>query len=101
MAYIHYLTHFHLGYDALAQLPAECARIGIRRPLLITDKGGVAAGVAQRALDALRLGDVPVFDDTPSNPTEAMVNAAAARYRHERCDRLITVRCGSSCQLAK
>ncbi len=57
MAYIYYLTHIHLGYDALAQLPSECARIGIKRPLVITDKGVVAAGVAQRALDALQLGD--------------------------------------------
>jgi 4-hydroxybutyrate dehydrogenase len=35
MAYIYYLTHFHLGYDTLAQLPAECVRIGIQRPLLM------------------------------------------------------------------
>lgn len=45
MAYIYYLTHIHLGDDALAQLPAECARSGIRRPLIVTDKGVVAAGL--------------------------------------------------------
>ncbi|MFP3567655.1 iron-containing alcohol dehydrogenase [Paraburkholderia sp. SIMBA_030] len=101
MAYIYYLTHIHLGYDALSQLPSECARIGIKRPLLITDKGVVAAGIAQRALDALKFGDVPVFDDTPSNPTEAMVLAAAARYRDEGCDGLIAVGGGSSIDLAK
>ena len=39
MAYIYYLTHIHLGFDALAQLPSECARVGMRRPLVITDKG--------------------------------------------------------------
>jgi len=101
MAYIYYLTHIHLGYDALAQLPSECARIGIKRPLVITDKGVVAAGVAQRALDALQLGAVPVFDDTPSNPTEAMVMAAVARYKEEGCDGLIAVGGGSSIDLAK
>ncbi|GAB2911761.1 iron-containing alcohol dehydrogenase [Paraburkholderia jirisanensis] len=101
MAYIYYLTHIHLGYDALAQLPAECTRIGIKRPLLVTDKGVVAAGLAQRALDALQPGSLPVFDDTPSNPTEAMVLAAAARYRDERCDGLIAVGGGSSIDLAK
>ena len=101
MAYIFYLTHIHLGYDALAQLPAECARIGIARPLIVTDKGVVAAGLVQRALDVLKLGDVPVFDDTPSNPTEAMVLAAAARYREEGCDGLIAVGGGSSIDLAK
>jgi 4-hydroxybutyrate dehydrogenase len=101
MAFIYYLTHIHLGYDALTQLPSECSRIGIRRPLVITDKGVVAAGVAQRALDALQLGDVPVFDDTPSNPTEAAVLAAAKRYRDEGCDGLIAVGGGSSIDLAK
>ena len=101
MAYIYYLTHIHLGYDALAQLPSECTRIGIKRPLVITDKGVVAAGVAQRALDALQLGAVPVFDDTPSNPTEAMVMAAVAHYKEEGCDGLIAVGGGSSIDLAK
>lgn len=70
MAYIYYLTHIHLGYDALSQLSSECARIGIERPLVISDKGVVAAGIVRQALDALKLGDVPLFDDTPSNPTE-------------------------------
>jgi len=101
MAYIYYLTHIHLGYDALAQLPAECGRAGIRRPLVVTDKGVLAAGVAQQAIDALNLPGVPVFDDTPSNPTEAMVMAAVQRYREEGCDGLVAIGGGSSIDLAK
>jgi 4-hydroxybutyrate dehydrogenase len=101
VSYIYYLTHIHLGYDALGVLDSECARVGIKRPLIVTDKGVVAAGLVQRALDALKLGDVPVFDDTPSNPTEAMVLAAAARYREEGCDGLIAVGGGSPIDLAK
>lgn len=101
MAFIFYLTHIHLGYDALASLDAECARVGIKRPLVVTDKGVVAAGLVERVLDAAKLGAVPIFDDTPSNPTEAMVLAAAARYRDERCDGLIAVGGGSSIDLAK
>ncbi len=101
MAYIYYLTHIHLGYDALARLPEECARVGIRRPLIVTDKGVVAAGLVQCALDRLGAGHVPVFDDTPSNPTEAMVMAAAACYRHHDCDGLIAVGGGSAIDLAK
>jgi hypothetical protein len=101
MAYIYYLTHIHLGYDALAQLPAECERAGIKRPLVVTDKGVIAAGVAQQAIDALKLPGVPIFDDTPSNPTEAMVMAAAQRYREEGCDGLIAIGGGSSIDLAK
>ncbi|QCP50104.1 iron-containing alcohol dehydrogenase [Trinickia violacea] len=101
MSYIYYLTHIHLGYDALGVLDSECARVGIKRPLIVTDKGVVAAGLVRRALDALKLGDVPVFDETPSNPTEAMVLAAAKRYRDEACDGLIAVGGGSPIDLAK
>ncbi|OUL69236.1 iron-containing alcohol dehydrogenase [Paraburkholderia hospita] len=101
MAYIYYLTHIHLGYDALAQLPSECERSGIRRPLVVTDKGVMAAGVAQQAIDALKLPGVSIFDDTPSNPTEAMVMAAAQRYREEGCDGLVAIGGGSSIDLAK
>ncbi|CAB3748896.1 iron-containing alcohol dehydrogenase [Paraburkholderia solisilvae] len=113
MAYIYYLTHIHLGYDALAQVPAECTRAGITRPLIVTDKGVVAAGLVERVLEAAQrpgaaalpdpatLRGAPMFDDTPSNPTEAMVLAAAARYRDAGCDGLIAVGGGSSIDLAK
>ncbi|CAL8473457.1 iron-containing alcohol dehydrogenase [Caballeronia sp. S22] len=101
MAYIFYLTHIHLGYDALQSLESECARIGVKRPLVITDKGVAAAGLADRVIESAKLGALPVFDDTPSNPTEAMVMRAAEQYRREGCDGLIAVGGGSSIDLAK
>ncbi|MDR5751060.1 MULTISPECIES: iron-containing alcohol dehydrogenase [unclassified Caballeronia] len=101
MAFIFYLTHIHLGYDALAMLESECARVGMKRPLVITDKGVAAAGLAARAVDSAKLGELPVFDETPSNPTEAMVLKAAAMYRREDCDGLVAVGGGSSIDLAK
>ncbi|MFM0519700.1 iron-containing alcohol dehydrogenase [Caballeronia jiangsuensis] len=101
MAYIFYLTHIHLGYDALQSLESECARIGVKRPLVITDKGVAAAGLADRVIESAKLGALPIFDDTPSNPTEAMVMRAAEQYRREGCDGLIAVGGGSSIDLAK
>lgn len=101
MAYIYYLTHIHLGEDALAALPAECARAGIRRPLIVTDRGVVAAGLVDRVRDALGLGALPIYDETPSNPTESAVLAAAQRYREAACDGLVAVGGGSSIDLAK
>jgi len=56
MAYIFYLTHIHLGYDALQALESECARIGVKRPLVITDKGVAAAGLADRVIESAKLG---------------------------------------------
>ncbi|CAN7496423.1 iron-containing alcohol dehydrogenase [Caballeronia sp. LjRoot29] len=103
MAFIFYVTHIHLGYDALAMLDSECTRVGIKRPLIITDKGVLAAGLVSQTVQALDLdaGAVPIFDETPSNPTEAMVMKAAALYKSEGCDGLIAVGGGSSIDLAK
>ena len=101
MARIHYLTQIDIDPGVVRQLRDECARTGMRRPLVVTDVGVRAAGVLQQALNAL--GDLPhaVFDGTPSNPTEAAVRAAVAVLRREGCDGLVAVGGGSSIDLAK
>ncbi|NKF72055.1 4-hydroxybutyrate dehydrogenase [Ralstonia solanacearum] len=101
MALIFYLTHVHLGFGTLGELGSECARVGIRRPLVVTARGVAAAGLAQRAIDATGGLPVTVFDETPSNPTEAMVRKATAQYRDAGCDGLIAIGGGSSIDLAK
>ncbi|MEO8101563.1 MAG: iron-containing alcohol dehydrogenase [Betaproteobacteria bacterium] len=101
MAYIYYLTHIHIGAESLLQLRPECDRIGIRRPLVVSDKGVVAAGLVDRATAALGGMAFTLFDDTPSNPTEAMVRRAADLYRDAGCDGLVAVGGGSSIDLAK
>ena len=101
MALIQYLTQIEFDYGAVAQLRAHCQRVGIARPLLVTDAGVRAAGVLQPVIDAL--GDMPhaVYDGTPSNPTETAVRAAAELYRAEHCDGLIAVGGGSAIDCAK
>ena len=101
MAHIQYLTQIHLDPGVVRRLPEECARVGITRPLVISDAGVRAAGVLDQALAALGATPHAVFDATPSNPTEAAVRAAAAMYAAERCDGLIAVGGGSSIDLAK
>ena len=101
MAFIFYLTHIHIGTDALLQLKTECERIGIGRPLIVSDKGVVAAGIVERVTATLSGMPSTVFDDTPSNPTEAMTRRAADLYRDSGCDGLIAVGGGSSIDLAK
>jgi alcohol dehydrogenase class IV len=101
MALIYYITQIQFDFGAVRLLPSECERIGIRRPLVVTDAGVKAAGVLQRALDALKDVPVAVFDQTPSNPTEAAVRAAQAIYQAQGCDGLIAVGGGSSIDLAK
>jgi 4-hydroxybutyrate dehydrogenase len=101
MSTIHYITQIQFDFGAVRTLADECARLHITRPLVVTDAGVRAAGVLQRALDVLRDLPVAVFDQTPSNPTEAAVRAAVQQYVQHGCDGLVAVGGGSSIDLAK
>jgi len=101
MAFIYYVTQIQFDYGAIKLLKQECERVGISKPLIITDPGVKAAGVLQKALDALPGMTVAVFDQTPSNPTEAAVRAAAQMFKDSGCDGLIAVGGGSAIDCAK
>jgi hypothetical protein len=101
MAYIRYLTDIHIDFGVIGLLAGECTRVGITRPLIVTDAGVRAAGVLAQAGAALAGVPHAVFDGTPSNPTEAAVRAAVALLQRERCDGLVAVGGGSSIDLAK
>jgi 4-hydroxybutyrate dehydrogenase len=101
MAFIYYVTQVQFEFGAIQLLRQECERVGITRPLIVTDPGVKAAGILQKALDALPGMAVTVFDQTPSNPTEAAVRAAAALYQASGCDGLIAVGGGSAIDCAK
>ena len=101
MAFINYVTQIQFDFGAVKLLRQECERVSISKPLIVTDPGVKAAGILQKALEAL--GDLPhaVFDQTPSNPTEAAVRAAAELYKTQHCDGLIAVGGGSAIDCAK
>ena len=101
MAFIYYVTQIQFDFGAIKLLKQECDRVGITRPLIVTDAGVKAAGILQKALDQLPRMTVAVFDQTPSNPTEAAVLAAAALYKASGCDGLIAVGGGSAIDCAK
>jgi alcohol dehydrogenase class IV len=68
----------------------------------VTDRGVVAAGIAGRVLALIpQSDDLPRFEETPSNPTEAAVMQALDRYRQGKCDGVVAVGGGSSMDLAK
>ena len=101
MAFIFYVTQIQIDFGAIGLLKSECERVGIRRPLIVTDPGVKAAGLLQKALDALPGLPVAVYDQTPSNPTEAAVRAAVEVFKTHNCDGLIAVGGGSAIDCAK
>ena len=102
MALINYVTQVQFDFGALALLQQECDRLGIRRPMIVTDAGVKAAGIVDRVLAQLtEPAAVGVFDQTPPNPNEAAVRAASQVYREGGFDGIIAVGGGSAIDLAK
>jgi len=102
MPLIKYLTDIQIEAGARRLLAGECERVGIRKPLIVTDAGVRAAGVLQMVQDALP-PDMrgAVYDGTPPNPSEAAVREAVALFHRHGCDGLIAVGGGSSIDCAK
>ncbi len=101
MALITYLTTIRFGAGVLSELPEDLDALGLARPLIVTDRGIVAAGLVERLFGAMGARPRIVFDDVPSNPTEEAALAALELYRSEDCDGVIGFGGGSPIDLAK
>ena len=62
---ITYLTDIYFGFGASAILPDLLSSIGVRRPLLVTDRGLPVLGIPKR----IGLGDAPVYSGVRTNPS--------------------------------
>src|ERR1700742_1131278 len=101
MAVINYITTVQFGFGSLALLRGECERLGITKALVVTDRGVRAAGLVDRVLAELGGFAVAVFDETPSNPTEAAARAALEANRTAACNGIVAFGGGSPIDLAK
>jgi len=102
MALINYIVPVEFDFGAVKTLPAECSALGVNRVLLVTDKGLRAAGLVDRVLGLLRPAiDVQVFDEVPSNPTEAATLAAAGHFKATGRNGIVALGGGSPLDLAK
>ncbi len=93
------------GAGALSELPAALAKLGVRRPLVVTDGGLVkTAAFAQLAavLGAAEQGrSWFVYDGVHPNPIEEDVRQAAAALRDHQCDGVIAIGGGSPLDAGK
>ncbi len=103
MPIITYLTHIRFGDGTLGELPEDLAALGIRRPLVVTDKGIVAAGLVERLFDVAVLRQpAPRLRRRADEPDRG--GGARRRvklYRAEGCDGMIALGGGSPIDLAK
>lgn len=92
------------GEQALEQLASELASLGARRPLLLTDKGVNATGLATLLANVLAEGELPVaaiWDEIPADSSTAVVERISKRYRELDCDSLVALGGGSVIDTAK
>jgi alcohol dehydrogenase class IV len=92
-----------VGGGALAELPSMLARLGLTRPLIVTDPFLVSSGHLERATGYLDRAGVPwkVFSDTVPDPTTAVLEAGAFRLAEGDFDSLVAIGGGSSIDTAK
>lgn len=101
MAIINYVTEIRFGVGCAAELNEVCQRLGFRRPLLVTDRGVVAAGLIGPLLELTPLPAYQLFDATPANPTEAATREGVACFHAADCDGIVAIGGGSPIDLAK
>lgn len=100
MSTISYLTRIEFGEGQVSRLQEFLDLLGVKAPLICTDRGLAATGMVDRVSRLLRAPPA-VYDGTPANPTEEAVLAAHAQYRAAGCDGVIGLGGGSALDLAK
>ena len=91
------------GHDALEKIPALLGDMGSKKPLIITDKGVVAAGLVDIVVHALKEGVAlgGIADNVPPDSDLRVVNQLAKLYQDNGCDSIIAVGGGSVMDTAK
>lgn len=87
------------GPGSIARLGGLAGELGVTRPLLVTDPGVIAAGLAEEALRQLE--DAVLFDGVRPNPDIELVAEGSAVYRDHGCDGLVALGGGSPIDTAK
>lgn len=102
MATLNYLNTTHIDFGARSMVADTMKQLGIKRPMIVTDKGIVAAGILDKVREAMGNEFSPeIYDGTPENPTEEATLEALAQYKDAGCDGIISLGGGSSMDLAK
>ena len=91
------------GHDALEKIPDTLAQLNAGRPMIVTDKGVVGAGLIDIVVNAISNGVNirAIADDVPSDSDLRIVNSLARLYREKGCDSLIAIGGGSVMDTAK
>ena len=98
-----YPTAIKFGPGRIAELPQACAEAGIKRPMLITDRGLAELPITQSTLDIMDAAGLgrAIFADVDPNPNEVNLAAGIEAYKAGDHDGVVAFGGGSGLDLAK
>jgi hypothetical protein len=96
-------TTIHFGAGARKLLGEHLASLGLKRPLIVTDKGlAVLPLIAEISADLTKVGLAPAtYGGIWGNPTGSQVMNGAAAYRNHNADCVVGVGGGAALDVAK
>ncbi|AIC28238.1 alcohol dehydrogenase iron-type protein [Rhizobium etli bv. mimosae str. IE4771] len=98
-----YPTSVKLGRGRIKELADACKSLGIKKPLLITDRGLASMAITKNALDILEdagLGRA-IFADVDPNPNEKNLEAGVKAFKDGGHDGVVAFGGGSGLDLGK
>ena len=101
MPLINYLSRIKFDWGAVASLSGEIRRLGIARPLLISDRGIAAAGHLDRVLDAALPFRPEIYIGPNDTAREDCLRRCLDIWRDKGCDGLVALGGGSAIDLSK
>ncbi|MEQ5828160.1 iron-containing alcohol dehydrogenase [Sulfitobacter sp. NFXS29] len=98
-----YPTAIRFGAGRIKEIAEACAAAGIKKPLLVTDKGLAYLPITQSTLDLMEAAGLgrAMFSDVDPNPTEMNAEAGIKVYRDGGHDGVIAFGGGSGLDLGK
>lgn len=98
-----YPTAIKFGAGRIRELPEACATAGMKKPLLVTDKGLASLPVTTGALDVMEAAGLGrgLFSDVDPNPNEANLHDGVRAYKDGGHDGVIAFGGGSGLDLGK
>jgi alcohol dehydrogenase class IV len=95
-------TQVRFGCGRIAELPELCSRLGVKRPLIVTDRGLIKTTVAGAVITAAAPPLAPqIFAEVRENPTDVEVEAGVAAFHATQADGVIALGGGSALDCGK
>jgi len=98
-----YPTAIRFGAGRIQELVEACTALGMKRPLLVTDRGLAAMPITQAALDQLDQAGLgrALFAEVDPNPSDVNLDAGVQVYKAGSHDGVIAFGGGSGLDLGK